>query len=109
MTRQNTRTIVSHSLHSVIRNFREKALVPAHGKIYSPAISITVLHHRVRHRHCRVSFVSFVTGAGNRGAALGGPRPTFNVLRLSVPSHSPIYSTLPRRTVIRPPVRCQAT
>jgi hypothetical protein len=33
MTRQSTRTIVMHNLHSAIRNFRDKALVPAHGKI----------------------------------------------------------------------------
>ena len=39
----------------------------------------------------------------------GGPRSPFNVLRLSGPRHSPIYSTLPRTTVIRPAVRCQAT
>ena len=37
------------------------------------------------------------------------PRSPFNVLRLSGPRHSPIYSTLPRTTVIRPAVRCQAT
>jgi hypothetical protein len=37
MTRQNTRTIVVYNLHSVIRNFRDKALVPVHRKAHNPA------------------------------------------------------------------------
>lgn len=73
MTRQNTRTIRVHNLHLVIRNFRGKALVPAHSKMYGPASSVTVLNYRVRNHNSRVSFASFVTGAGSCGAALGVP------------------------------------
>jgi len=109
MTRHNTRTIRIHNLHLVIRNFCDKALGPARSEMYGPASSVTVLNYRVRHHHGGVSFASFVTGAENRGAALGVPASAFNVLRLSGPRHSPIYSTLRRRTVIRPPVRGQAT
>jgi hypothetical protein len=75
---------------------------------YSPASSLTVPHYRVSHRDCRASFASFVTEARTVTRLWGFPRPPFNLLRLSIPSHSSIYSTLPRRTVIRPPVRCQA-
>jgi hypothetical protein len=71
MTRQNTRTIRIHNLHLVIRDCRDKALVPAHSKMYSPASLVTVLNCRVRHHHCGVSFASFVTGAGNRSGRIG--------------------------------------
>src|ERR1700746_1090432 len=77
-------------------------------QMYSLASSVTVLNYRVRHHHCGVSFASFVNRSEEPWrAALEVPPSPFN-LCLDYPD-SPIYSTLPRRTVIRPPVRCQAT
>ena len=81
MTRQNTRTIRIHNLHLVIRNFRDRALVPACSKMYIPASSVTVLNYRVRHHHCGVSFASFVNGVGTVARLWGFLRPPFNVLR----------------------------
>jgi hypothetical protein len=46
---------------------------------------------------------------GTPAAGLAVPALPFNVLRLSGRRHSPIYSTLPRTTVVRPAFRCQAT
>jgi hypothetical protein len=40
-----------HNLHLVIRDFGDKALVPAHSKMYSLAGSVTVLNRRARHLH----------------------------------------------------------
>lgn len=57
----------------VIRNFRDKALVPARSKTYDRASSVTVLKYRAHHHHCGISSASFVTGAGNRDSALRVP------------------------------------
>ena len=99
---------------AISSNHAEEHDARRHQDVQSREFGDSSDNRRMRHDHCGVSLVLRNRGwrypeLGTAAAGLAVSALPFNVLRLSEPRHSPIYSTVPLTTVIRPAVRCQAT